>query len=107
MKKYLLINLIILSILFSACSKQEPETPIEEGLTQEEIDAQVLAQKIEERRVLEEQRKLDLGEFYVSLPSLEEPNDLVTAEAKALYVTSNVAGFEFNLDDIEYYKNNE
>jgi len=105
MKKYLLINLIILSILFSACSKQEPETPIEEGPTQEEIDAQELAQKIEERRVLEEQRKLDLGEFYVPLPSLEVPNDLVTAEAKALYVTSNVAGFEFNLDDIEYYKN--
>ncbi len=105
MKKYLLINLIILSILFSACSKQEPETPIEEGPTQEEIDAQELAQKIEERRVLEEQRKVDLGEFYVPLPSLEEPNDLVTVEAKALYVTSNVAGFEFNLDDIEYYKN--
>lgn len=105
MKKYLLINLIILSILFSACSKQEPETPIEEGPTQEEIDAQELALKIEERRVLEEQRKVDLGEFYVPLPSLEEPNDLVTAEAKALYVTSNVAGFEFNLDDIEYYKN--
>lgn len=105
MKKYLLINLIILSILFSACSKQEPEAPIEEGPTQEEIDAQELALKIEERRVLEEQRKVDLGEFYVPLPSLEEPNDLVTAEAKALYVTSNVAGFEFNLDDIEYYKN--
>lgn len=105
MKKYLLINLIILSILFSACSKQEPETPIEEGPTQEEIDAQELALKIEERRVLEEQRKVDLGKFYVPLPSLEEPNDLVTAEAKALYVTSNVAGFEFNLDDIEYYKN--
>jgi len=105
MKKYLLINLIILSILFSACSKQEPETPIEEGPTQEEIDAQELAQKIEERRVLEEQRKVDLGEFYVPLPSLEEPNDLVTVEAKALYVTSNVAGFEFNIDDIEYYKN--
>lgn len=105
MKKYLLINLIILSILFSACSKQEPETPIEEGPTQEEIDAQELALKIEERRVLEEQRKVDLGEFYVPLPSLEEPNDLVTTEAKALYVTSNVAGFEFNLDDIEYYKN--
>lgn len=105
MKKYLLINLIILSILFSACTKQEPETPIEEGPTQEEIDAQELAQKIEERRVVEEQRKLDLGEFYVPLPSLTEPNDLVTVEAKALYVTSNVAGFEFNLDDIEYYKN--
>ncbi len=105
MKKYLLINLIILSILFSACSKQEPETPIEEGPTQEEIDAQELAQKIEERRIVEEQRKVDLGEFYVPLPSLEKPNDLVTVEAKALYVTSNVAGFEFNLDDIEYYKN--
>jgi len=105
MKKYLLINLIILSILFSACSKQEPETPIEEGPTQEEIDAQELAQKIEERRVIEEQRKVDLGEFYVPLPSLEKPNDLVTVEAKALYVTSNVAGFEFNIDDIEYYKN--
>jgi hypothetical protein len=106
MKKYLLIHLILISILFSACSKvEEPEIPVEEGPTQEELDAEALAQRTEERRLLEEQRKVDLDEFYVPLPKLDEPNDLVTVEAKALYVTSNVAGFPFKLEDIEYYAN--
>jgi hypothetical protein len=106
MKKNIFVYLILISILFSACSKvDEPEVPVEGGPSQDELDAEALALRVEERRVLEEQRKLDLGEFYVPLPKLDEPNDLVTVEAKALYVTSNVAGFPFNLEDIEYYKN--
>ncbi len=106
MKKYLLLNLIILSILFSACTKKDdPQVPVKDGPTQEELDAEVLAQKTEERRILEEQRKTDLGEFYVPLPALGQANDLVTSVAKALYVTSNVAGFEFKIEDIEYYSN--
>lgn len=106
MKKYFILNLMILSILFSSCSKvDEPQIPVEVGPTQEELNAEALALRIEERRILEEQRKVDLGEFYVPLPLLDQVKDLVTVEAKALYVTSNVAGFEFKLEDIEYYAN--
>ena len=106
MKNVLLSITLIGMMMFSACSKvDEPETPVDEGPTQEELDQEALQKKIEERRLLEEERKLELGEFYVPLPSLDTDNELVTVEAKALYVTSNVAGFPFNLEDIEYYKN--
>lgn len=106
MKKVLLSITLIGMMLFSACSKvDEPETPVDEGPTQEELDQEAYQKKVEERRLLEEERKAELGEFYVPLPSLDVENELVTVEAKALYMTSNVAGFPFNLEDIEYYKN--
>lgn len=106
MKRVLIISALIGIMLFTACSKiEEPETPVDEGPTQEELDQEALQKKIEERRLLEEERKVELGEFYVPLPALDVDNELVTVEAKALYVTSNVAGFPFNLEDIEYYKN--
>lgn len=106
MKKVLLFTTLIGLMLLSACSKvDEPNVPPIDGPKQEELDKEALEKKIEERRLLEEERKAELGEFYVPLPALDQENDLVTVEAKALYMTSNVAGFPFNLDDIEYYKN--
>lgn len=106
MKKNWLIIVLLGLMVFTACSKVDtPNVPTEEGPTQEELDKEAYEKLVEERRLLEETRKTELGEFYVPLPAIDQENELVTVEAKALYVTSNVAGFPFNLDDIEYYKN--
>ena len=106
MKKNWLIIVLLGLMVFTACSKVDtPNVPTEEGPTQEELDQEAYEKMVEERRLLEETRKTELGEFYVPLPAIDQENELVTVEAKALYVTSNVAGFPFNLDDIEYYKN--
>jgi len=106
MKKNWLIIVLLGLMVFTACSKVDnPDNPVEEGPTQEELDKEAYEKLVEERRLLEETRKAELGEFYVPLPAIDQENELVTVEAKALYVTSNVAGFPFNLDDIEYYKN--
>lgn len=106
MKKNWLIIVLLGLRVFTACSKVDnPDNPVEEGPTQEELDQEAYEKMVEERRLLEETRKTELGEFYVPLPAIDQENELVTVEAKALYVTSNVAGFPFNLDDIEYYKN--
>ena len=106
MKKNWLIIVLLGLMVFTACSKVDnPDNPVEEGPTQEELDKEAYEKLVEERRLLEETRKTELGEFYVPLPAIDQENELVTVEAKALYVTSNVAGFPFNLDDIEYYKN--
>lgn len=106
MKKNWLIIVLLGLMVFTAYSKVDtPNVPTEEGPTQEELDKEAYEKLVEERRLLEETRKTELGEFYVPLPAIDQENELVTVEAKALYVTSNVAGFPFNLDDIEYYKN--
>ena len=59
--------------------------------------------KLKEREALEAARKSDLGEFYVPLPALGQEPALETVKAKALYVTANVAGFDFNEEDVAYY----
>lgn len=95
-------------LVLSACSKDEPTNenpPVEENPNQEELDRLEKERLIEERRVLEEERKATLGEFYVPLPDLDDPIEPYTVKAKALYMTSNVAGFNFNEEDIQYYAN--
>jgi hypothetical protein len=77
----------------------EPQEPEEPELTEEEL----LAIALQERAELEESRKVEMNEFYVPLPAIGEERVLVDAEAKAVYMTSNVAGFRFDLEDIEYY----
>lgn len=57
----------------------------------------------EEREALEKQRKEALGEFYVPLPALGQERQLSTVKAKGLYITSYVAGFDFNEEDVAYY----
>ncbi len=78
---------------------EEPMVPEEPELSAEEQ----LAISQRERAVLEEQRKEEMGEFYVPLPAIGDERDTVTVEAKALYVTSNVAGFSFAEEDIQWY----
>ncbi|QRN85200.1 hypothetical protein JR334_09605 [Clostridia bacterium] len=78
---------------------EEPQEPAVPELTEEEL----LAIAQEERLQLEETRKNELKEFYVPLPAIGEEREKVTTEAKAVYVTSNVAGFNFDIEDIEYY----
>lgn len=95
-------------LVLGACSKDDPTTenpPVEEKPNQEELDRLEKERLIEERRVLEEERKATLGEFYVPLPDLDDPEEPYTVKAKALYMTSNVAGFNFNEGDIQYYAN--
>lgn len=55
------------------------------------------------RQALEEQRKAELGEFYVPLPAVGQEPELTTVKAKALYLTANVAGFDFKEEDVDYY----
>lgn len=107
-RKFLLILMLSLSLVLAACSKDVPTNenpPIEENPNQEELDRLERERLIEERRVLEEERKTALGEFYVPLPDLDDPVEPYTVKAKALYMTSNVAGFNFNEEDIQYYAN--
>ena len=59
--------------------------------------------KLKEREEQEATRKSDLGEFYVPRPALGQETALKTVKAKALYVTANVAGFNFNEEDVAYY----
>ena len=107
-RKFLLILMLSLGLVLVACSKDEPTNenpPVEEKPNQEELDRLERERLIEERRVLEEERKTALGEFYVPLPDLDDPVEPYTVKAKALYMTSNVAGFNFNEEDIQYYAN--
>ena len=100
--------MLSLGLVLVACSKDEPTNenpPVEENPNQEELDRLERERLIEERRVLEEERKTALGEFYVPLPDLDDPVEPYTVKAKALYMTSNVAGFNFNEEDIQYYAN--
>lgn len=107
-RKFLLILMLSLGLVLAACSKDEPTNenpPVEENPNQEELDRLERERLIEERRVLEEERKTALGEFYVPLPDLDDPVEPYIVKAKALYMTSNVAGFNFNEEDIQYYAN--
>lgn len=100
--------MLSLGLVLAACSKDVPTNenpPVEENPNQEELDRLERERLIEERRVLEEERKTALGEFYVPLPDLDDPVEPYTVKAKALYMTSNVAGFNFNEEDIQYYAN--
>ena len=100
--------MLSLGLVLAACSKDEPTNenpPVEDNPNQEELDRLERERLIEERRVLEEERKTALGEFYVPLPDLDDPVEPYTVKAKALYMTSNVAGFNFNEEDIQYYAN--
>ena len=75
------------------------EVPEVEEISEEE--KMKILQK--EREDLEKNRKAEIGEFYVPLPPLDVDNELKTEKAKALYLTGNVAGFQFQQEDIDYY----
>lgn len=63
-----------------------------------------LAKLQKERDDLDAQRKTTLGEFYVPLPAVTaEAKKVKTVEAKALYVSSTVAGMTFDEEKVAYY----
>lgn len=104
--KSIRISLILsLGLSLSACSllpKEPVDTPKEEETT-EISDADKLAELQAQWDSVDAQRRLDLGEFYVPLPPVNDTKSLRTETVKALYVTFNIAGFPFNEDDINYY----
>lgn len=75
--------------------------------TVEELAQEQLAAAIALRDVKDALNKEEDGEFYVPLPTLETIEDLstdiLTVEAKGLYVTGNIAGFKFDEDNIALY----
>lgn len=115
MKKniYLLFSLLILSLVLTGCKiddkvvdeANKDNEVLEEEVEEEEELSEEEKQKIleEERAELEKARKEELGEFYVPLPALGEENELKTVKAKALYLTGNIAGFNFDQENIDYY----
>lgn len=73
-----------------------------EEMTEEEKKAEQ-EKKIAERAALEEQRKKELGDFYVPLLPLDYEKEIEKVEAKGLYVTGNVAGMTVDKDKVEMY----
>ena len=69
------------------------------GKTAEQDEEEQLAA----RQALEEQHKAEYEEFYVPLPAVGQEPELTTVKAKALYLTANVAGFDFKEEDVNYY----
>lgn len=109
----LAINILLLSLVLAGCSGQSAEVQVStkdpnttnhvsddsNNLSKEE-KAELLRK---EREELEIQRKSEMGEFYVPLPPLGQEKSRNTVKAKALYLTANVAGFDFKEEDINYY----
>ncbi|HEY5576381.1 MAG TPA: putative glycoside hydrolase [Clostridiaceae bacterium] len=66
--------------------------------------ASELAKLQKERDDLDAQRKTALGEFYVPLPAVTaDAKKAKTIDAKALYVSSTVAGMTFDEAKVDYY----
>ncbi len=108
----LAIYILILSLILAGCSvpksqtastakdSDKPGTAVkDQGKTSEEKQAD----QIKARADLEAKRRAEMGEFYVPLPPLDQEPELTTVKAKALYLTANVAGFDFNEEDVAYY----
>ncbi|WP_422487012.1 putative glycoside hydrolase [Gudongella sp. DL1XJH-153] len=117
MKKsnFIFLLIILAFSLLTGCSAtpQQPEDNVQE--LEEAVEADEIPEEdeiseedrikalIEERKALEEIRKEEMGDFYVPLPAIGEEQELQTEKAKALYLTGNVAGFQFQEEDIDYY----
>lgn len=84
-------------------SELEPEPEPEPEPTEEEI----LALAVEKQQEQDAKNKANDGIYYVPLPEIQSIEDLnpelKTVKAKALYVTSNIAGFNFDEEDIKLY----
>lgn len=98
--KKIFLRLLLSSLFLTACTPTEGEVVVEEP---KPIPEDEKAKLEAEHQALEEQRKLDLGEFYVPLPGLYDGVELETVVAKGLYMTANVAGFDFVEADVDAY----
>jgi hypothetical protein len=108
----LAIYLLILSLILFGCADRSIQTqsPPQDVKTTDPVEKdsgktpeQKKAEQIKARAELETQRKAEAGEFYVPLPALGQEQELTTVKAKALYLTANIAGFDFNDADVDYY----
>ncbi len=95
--KRLAIYILILSLILTGCSGRSVKTQSPEQ------DIETVDSVIKAREELEKKRKAESGEFYVPLPALGKEPEFNTVKAKALYLTANVAGFDFNEVDVNYY----
>ncbi len=128
MKKYpfistLIVLLLALSLLITGCQatkdpsggkvvqadtidgendEQNEDSKDKEEMTEEQKRAEQ-EKKIAERTALEEQRKKDLGDFYVPLLPLDDDSEIEKVEAKGLFVTGNVAGMPVDKANVEMY----
>src|SRR5665647_1951911 len=110
--KLLVIIILILSLVLSGCINQTEEMQVKDqstgtinndkGNAGNPLDGEK-KETPEERQELEKQRKIELREFYVPLPKLGQKAEINTVKARALYITANVAGFQFEEEDIKYY----
>lgn len=114
MKRKLIVPIWILSISLAVTgcngtSNKQPNTGNEQAQqnntqTNETETAESKAETLKkEREALEAERKKALGEFYVPLPELGQEHEIKKVKARALYLTANVAGFDFDEKDIDYY----
>lgn len=114
MKKNSILAIYILafSLILFGCPDRSIQTqsPSEDVKTADPIEKdsgktpeQKKAEQIKEREELEAQIKVEAGEFYVPLPALGQEPEVSKVKAKALYLTANVAGFDFNEEDVNYY----
>lgn len=96
----LIIAIAITSVFIAHAEKSKNQ---KKELSFEELSKSEKEKLIKAREELEKQRKEQLGEFYVALPELGDDRKKVAVEAKALYLSENVAGSEFSEENIEYY----
>lgn len=98
-------SFLLISSLLTACAPKDVDAEVEDPKTEDpkESEAEIKARLQAERDALETQRKSDLQEFYVPLPGLDDEVALKTEVVKALYITNNIAGFDFKVEDIDYY----
>jgi hypothetical protein len=109
-KRNVLLSVIIpiLGLLLAGCfflTDKDQETG-KENTTLNEFNnqpAEKQAALLKEREELEKQRKIQLAEFYLPLPTLGQEPEMKTVKARALYLTANVAGFGFAEDNVSYY----
>ncbi len=108
----LAVYILITTIILSGCNsgslqtqgKPENLNTVDSLETDfNKLSAEKKAEMSKVREELEAQRKSDFGEFYVPLPGLGRETEEETVKAKALYLTANVAGYDFNEEDVEYY----
>jgi len=108
----LAIYILILGIILTGCTGRSVQTQSrsQDGEIVDSVETdfnkmseEKKAEQVKARGELEIQRKAESGEFYVPLPGLGKASELNTVKAKALYLTANVAGFDFNEADVNYY----
>lgn len=113
MKKNKLMKMTILMLTIASCFLVQgcsPNDAVKTMIKTEEKKFEDLPEREKEeltkkREALETKRKAELGELYVPLPPLGQEREVKTVKARALYLTSNVAGFGFDEGNIDYYAN--